>query len=407
MVATVLALATLGLAAPMGANAQYSLSKAYAGSTFFDAWDFYGHWDNLTNGDIDYVNRSDSSDLAYINSAGNAIIKVDNTSEVLYPNKRRSVRISSQDNWGIGSLWVFDMVHVPYGCSVWPSAWVTTSDWPTGGEIDIYEAVNLQKTNQMALHTTAGCTVSNSSSEDWTGTLTYGNCDTDVNMNSGCTFLDPRETSNGASLAANGGGVFAGELTKDGVSIWFFPRPNVPSDLSYSAAGSDSSTSTSNPVPDPSTWGKPVAHYPASSCNVSEHFAPQHIVLTITACGDWAGQVTNSTGCPLTTESCYTSFVLDSANYNEAYFEIPSIRVYTNPELSAPTLSIATNGSSSGGSKAASSSSSSSGPAQSASASGTPTSGTVSLVRTSESRLLLSLSALSIATAWGAWVFAA
>lgn len=58
-----------------------------------------------------------------------------------------ALRLCAQ--WGIGSLWVFDMVHVPYGCSVWPSAWVTSSDWPTGGEIDIYEAVNLQKTNQV------------------------------------------------------------------------------------------------------------------------------------------------------------------------------------------------------------------------------------------------------------------
>ncbi|GAA5953800.1 hypothetical protein JCM8115_004159 [Rhodotorula mucilaginosa] len=397
MVAIELALAALALAAPLQVNAQYSLSKAYAGSNFFDGWDFYGHWDNLTNGDIDYVNKSDSSDLAYVNSAGNAIIKVDNTSTVLYPNKRRSVRISSQETWGIGSLWVFDMVHVPYGCSVWPSAWVTSSDWPTGGEIDIYEAVNLQKTNQMALHTTPGCTVSNSSSADWTGTLTYGNCDTNANFNSGCTFLDPRETSNGASLAANGGGVFAGELTSDGVSIWFFPRPSVPSDLSYTASSSD------NPIPDPSTWGLPVAHYPTSSCNVSEHFAPQHIVMTITACGDWAGQVTNSTGCPLTTESCYTSFVLDSANYNEAYFEIPSVRVYTNPNLSAPTVSITANSSSSGSGSETSSATAT--PSASSSSDKSATSAAESTLRSSP--LLLSISALSVATVWSAWIFVA
>lgn len=124
---------------------------------------------------------------------------------------------------------------------------------------------------------------------------TDGNCDTTANFNSGCTFRDTRETSNGAAFAQNGGGVFAGELTKDGVSIWFFPRPSVPSDLS--------SSSTS---PDPTSWGKPVAYYPASSCDVSNHFGTQQIVLTITACGDWAGQVTNSTGCPLKTDSCCT-----------------------------------------------------------------------------------------------------
>lgn len=76
-------------------------------------------------GDIDYVNRTDSSDLAYINSAGvrspsffnlcllpslliialqNAIIKMDNVTDVLYPNKRRSVRIESTNLVSLASL---------------------------------------------------------------------------------------------------------------------------------------------------------------------------------------------------------------------------------------------------------------------------------------------------------------
>lgn len=42
MVAIELALAALALAAPLQVNAQYSLSKAYAGTNFFDGWDFYG-----------------------------------------------------------------------------------------------------------------------------------------------------------------------------------------------------------------------------------------------------------------------------------------------------------------------------------------------------------------------------
>ena len=34
--------------AVLGAN--FSLVQDYSGSGFFDAWDFYGNYDNLTNG---------------------------------------------------------------------------------------------------------------------------------------------------------------------------------------------------------------------------------------------------------------------------------------------------------------------------------------------------------------------
>ena len=40
----------LGLAALQTACA-YDLVREYAGSSFFDNWDFYGSWDNLTLGE--------------------------------------------------------------------------------------------------------------------------------------------------------------------------------------------------------------------------------------------------------------------------------------------------------------------------------------------------------------------
>ena len=45
-------------------------------------------------------------------------MKVDNASFVPYNEKRNSVRIESRDWYGVGSLWVVDIAHVPYGCSV-------------------------------------------------------------------------------------------------------------------------------------------------------------------------------------------------------------------------------------------------------------------------------------------------
>ncbi|CEQ41711.1 SPOSA6832_03453 [Sporobolomyces salmonicolor] len=345
-----------------GARAEYSLVKDYSGDSFFNGWSYYGSWDNLTNGDVNFVNQSASTQLAYVNDAGrmtahillalnpfhlaqNAIIKVDNTSTVLYPNKRDTVRIQSTESYDIGSLFVFDAVHVPYGCSVWPA--------PNTGEIDTFEAVNLMQYNEMALHTTSGCMAPNSTTSDaYTGTLTYNNCDYEANANSGCTVLDPSTDSYGEAFATAGGGVWATELANTGIRIWFFTvrcshswspfhqfsnnsvsfssqREKVPSDLL--------STNTSA-IPDPSSWGEPTAYFPSSSCNIADYFEAQHLVVDITLCGDWAGNnaTLSTTGCALTTQpACYQQYVLDSSNYDTAYFEIPSIRVYNDPSLAA------------------------------------------------------------------------
>ena len=54
--------------------------------------------------------------LAFVNSAGNAIIKVDNsTSNLQFNQARNSVNIATKDYFAIGSVWVADMLHVPYG----------------------------------------------------------------------------------------------------------------------------------------------------------------------------------------------------------------------------------------------------------------------------------------------------
>lgn len=73
--------------------------------------------------------QATSQGLAYINSANNAIIKVDNTSNVAFNQKRNTVcavsflsapltepfqvRITSQATYDIGSLWMIDLVSPP------------------------------------------------------------------------------------------------------------------------------------------------------------------------------------------------------------------------------------------------------------------------------------------------------
>lgn len=42
-------------------------------------------------------------------------MQVDNSSTVTFNNKRNSVRLQTNVRYGVGSVWIADMLHVPYG----------------------------------------------------------------------------------------------------------------------------------------------------------------------------------------------------------------------------------------------------------------------------------------------------
>lgn len=63
--------------------------------------------------------------------------------------------------------------------SVWPAYWTQgIDDWPTDGEIDIMENVNVVTQNRYALHTTQGCThpAAGDSANLQTGTVISTDC---------------------------------------------------------------------------------------------------------------------------------------------------------------------------------------------------------------------------------------
>ena len=91
-----------------------------------------------------------SAGLTSVNDKGNAILRVDDTSTVVYNEKRYSVAINTTETYGPGNVFVFDAVHIPFGCSVWPAFWTASRQWPSGGEIDVLEQVNRETQNQMA-----------------------------------------------------------------------------------------------------------------------------------------------------------------------------------------------------------------------------------------------------------------
>ena len=52
---------------------------------------------------------------------------VDNTSYVDYNEKRYAPKLLSKTTYNVGTVWVFDMIHMPWGCSVWPALWTRGS----------------------------------------------------------------------------------------------------------------------------------------------------------------------------------------------------------------------------------------------------------------------------------------
>ncbi|OBZ74401.1 putative glycosidase C21B10.07 [Grifola frondosa] len=202
-----LSVAILFTFSPIPGRAAFNLIAEYSGANFFSGWDYFDNYDNLTGGATNWVDQAtaDSSNLTYINSAGNAVIKVDNASFVPYPDKRNAarVRITTQDLFPIGSVFVTDVSHIPYGCSVWPGLWTKGANWPNDGEIDIIEGVNLMTSNQMTLHGTNGCMKTTPS------TQTSQTISTNCSVVSGCSVLESAPNSYGEGFATAGGGVWA------------------------------------------------------------------------------------------------------------------------------------------------------------------------------------------------------
>jgi hypothetical protein len=275
---------------------------------------------------VQYVDQqtATSSNLVSINSAGNAIMRVDNTSQV--SGNRNSVRIQTQFTF-TGGLLVMDSVHMPTGCGTWPAFWTVGPNWPVEGEIDIVEGVNNYTNNQATIHANTGCQLptSNVTALGISGSVVGGtNCAALQTNNEGCGVRASQTNSFGEPFNNNGGGVFAMLWDNTGVSVYFFDRQNIPSDITAQA-----------PVPE--GWGTPSAFWPASGCNPFQFFQNHAAVFDTTLCGDWAGGVWTATGVPGQDQSCAQrtgvatcqQFVQQNgAALSEAYWEVKGVQIY-------------------------------------------------------------------------------
>lgn len=199
-------------------------------------------------------------------------------------------------------------------CISWGAFWTLNnlSKQDDDGEIDIFEGVNSQQSNRVALHTREGCTQSNSTDMDFTGSVISTDCNYHTNGNQGCAIQSKEDTSYGEAFAENGGGVMAMNWDGEGIQMWFWSKDDVPESIK-------------NESPDPHNGdlGAPMAYYPASTCNPREFFGEQNLVLDITLCGLWAGEVYNAENSGMCAD-----LVPNPDNYDNAYFSIRSVKIF-------------------------------------------------------------------------------
>ncbi|KAJ3751028.1 glycoside hydrolase family 16 protein [Lentinula detonsa] len=338
--------AAAGSSTASAVSTPWKLVEAHNGSDFFQGWSFFTGSDP-THGVVDYLDENDASSagLAYVNSAGNAVMAVDTTNNLT--GNRKSVRITTNSQYSQG-IWILDALHMPTGCGTWPAFWTNGPNWPAGGEIDIVEGVNDYTNNQATIHTNPGCTISSSNSTvlGITGTVVGGtNCAAAETGNQvepfnlciklslivgpssqGCGVRSSSDVSFGAAFNNNGGGVYASKLDDTGVSIYFWPTGQVPSDV---LAGT--------PNPALTAWGTPLAQWSSSGCNPSTFFSDHSAIFDTTFCGDWAGEVWTTSGIPGQEQSCaqrtgYSTceaFVMaEGSAFTQAYWEVQSVKIY-------------------------------------------------------------------------------
>lgn len=131
--------------------------------------------------------------------------------------------------------------------------------------------MNDQTTNQATIHTSAGCTIpSTNAAVGATGRMVNGfNCDVAATSNAGCGTIVDDTATYGPGFNAAGGGVYAMLWDSTAISVWFFPRADVPADIAARA-------------PQPAGWGTPFARWPGTSCDTMSFFTDHNAIFDTT-----------------------------------------------------------------------------------------------------------------------------
>jgi len=304
------------------ASGSYVLTDNFSGTTFFNNFIFFTG-DDPTDGYVDYVNKTDAFNWGYVKTSSSEVYIGCDYWTISSGRGRGSVRISSVKSWSDG-LFILDLNHMPQGCGTWPAFWLCGPDWPNYGEVDIIEGVNLQTNDQATLHTSNGCDQSGESTSSFTGSWADGsngqpatNCWIDAPnqySNQGCSIID-KVQDYGAPLNNLGGGVFATLINSSIIGVWFWPRSDIPSDI------------TDN-EPVPNSWGKPFGRWQLGSSCPASHFQNLSLIFDLTFCGQWAGSVFES-DCP-GKGTCIDFVQNNPSQFKDSYWSINYVHIFTD-----------------------------------------------------------------------------
>ncbi|KAF1945093.1 mixed-linked glucanase precursor [Clathrospora elynae] len=295
-------------------STEYHLIDTYDASNWMAKFDVQNISDP-THGFVNYVNAEEAQQSGLIGTQNNQVYMGVDAKSQLNPNGtgRKSVRVQSKTAYN-QALVIADFAHVPgSACGTWPAFWMVGPNWPTQGEIDIYEGVHLNTYNQITLHTSPDFVPSVGPGGETGSRLAGADCGADGGF-AGCGVLSNSATSFGTAFNANGGGVYATLWTSSGIKIWYFAARDIPADIR-------------SETPDPDSWGMPAANF--GGCNFNANFRDLNLLFDITFCGDWAGNTWGSTSCAQINPSCTAYVASEPQSFYDTYWLVNSIKVYS------------------------------------------------------------------------------